>query len=53
MNTVYKWIPYDYWQNTEYENWLKEQAASGLEIQHTGKYRDDVILEEVVRKIIL
>lgn len=38
MNTVYKWIPYDYWQATEYENWLKEQAASGLEIQHAGKY---------------
>lgn len=53
MNTVYKWIPYDYWQTTEYENWLKEQAASGLEIQHARKYRDDVILEEVVRKIIL
>lgn len=38
MNTVYKWIPYDYWQTTEYESWLKEQAASGLEIQHARKY---------------
>ena len=41
------------WLLAEYENWLKEQAASGLEIQHAGKYRDDVILQEVVRKIIL
>lgn len=38
MNTVYKWIPYDYWQTKEYENWLKEQVRSGLEIQHARKY---------------
>lgn len=38
MNTVYKWIPYQYWQVTAYENWLKQQALSGFELQHAGKY---------------
>lgn len=38
MNIVYKWIPYQYWQVTEYENWLKQQALLGFELQHAGKY---------------